>query len=68
MAKILPTLEAMLLDGTIPLRGGAWIDIYNHSSNPNIAGTIHTRIQHGNYWYVTEVKDTAGHEEGLHRD
>lgn len=66
MAKIIPTLGEMLIDGTIPLRGGVWIDIYNHSSNDRIAGTIHTRIQHGNYWYVTELTDTASHEEGIH--
>lgn len=62
MAKILPTLEAMLRSGKIPITGGAWIDIYNQSCNTRIAGTIHTRIQHGNYWYVTEIKDTAGDE------
>ena len=66
MARILPTLEAMLLDGTIPIMGGAWIDIYNHSANGEIAGTIHTRISHGNYWYVTELEDTAGGKERLH--
>lgn len=56
----------MLLDGTIPLVGGAWIDIYNHSANGNIAGTIHTRISHGNYWYVTEIEDTASDGDGIH--
>ena len=66
MAKILPTLKAMIEDGTIPIVGGAWIDIYNHSSNIDIAGTIHTRISHGNYWYVTELADTAGDGDGIH--
>lgn len=49
----------MFDDGIIPIRGGVWIDIYNSSVNTEIAGTIHTRISHGNYWYVTEIKDTA---------
>lgn len=57
MAKIVPTLREMLLDGTIPIVGGAWIDVYNHSANPFYAGTIHTRIDHGNYWYVTELRE-----------
>lgn len=57
MAKIIPTLEAMLKDGTIPIRGGVWIDVYNHSANGEIAGVIHTRISQGNYWYVTEIAD-----------
>lgn len=60
MAKIMPTLEAMILDGTIPLAAGAWIDIYNHTANGEIAGTLHTRISHGNYWYVTEIKEKKG--------
>lgn len=66
MARILPTLEAMLLDGTIPLTGGAWIDIYNHTANASIAGTIHTRISQGNYWYVTEFEDSTGDGGGIH--
>ena len=59
MAKIVPTFQRMFNDGIIPIRGGVWIDIYNSSVNTEIAGTIHTRISHGNYWYVTEIKDTA---------
>lgn len=47
----------MLVDGTIPLRGGVYIDIYNQIANERICGTIHTRIDRGNYWYVTEVRD-----------
>ena len=57
MAKILPTLRAMHLDGTIPIRGGVFIDVYNHISNSEISGTIHTRIAGGNYWYVTEINE-----------
>lgn len=66
MAKIMPTLERMLVDGTIPIRGGVWIDIYNHSANTEFAGTIHTRISHGNYWYVTEIADSASDGDGIH--
>lgn len=47
----------MFLDRTIPLIGGVWIDVYNHSANALISGTIHTRIDHGNYWYVTELRE-----------
>ena len=47
----------MFRDGTIPISGGVWIDVYNHSCNTRIAGTILTRIDRGNYWYVTEVNE-----------
>lgn len=57
MAKILPTLERMIGDGIVPVIGGVWIDVYNSIANTEIAGTIHTRISQGNYWYVTEIKD-----------
>lgn len=57
MAKIIPTIQAMFDDGTIPIMGGAFIDVYNHIANRQIAGTIHTRISAGNYWYVTEIKN-----------
>ena len=60
MAKLIPTFQKMFRDGKIPIRGGVWIDIYNSSSNTEIAGTIHTRIKEGNYWYVTELTDSAG--------
>lgn len=58
MARIYPTLARMISDGIIPLYpGGAWIDIYNGCAKVDIAGTIHTRIDHGNYWYVTELRE-----------
>lgn len=63
MAKIIPTFQKMFSEGIVPLKGGVWIDIYNQSVNTEISGTIHTRISQGNYWYVTEVKDTAGDQE-----
>lgn len=67
MARILPTLERMIKDGIVPVnRGGVWIDIYNKSINCEKAGTIHTRISNGNYWYVTTLEDTAGNEPGIH--
>lgn len=47
----------MFRDRTIPILGGVWIDVYNHSCNAGISGTIHTRIDHGNYWYVTELRE-----------
>lgn len=57
MAKIMPTFQKMFNEAKIPIMGGVWIDIYNSSCNTEIAGTIHTRISHGNYWYVTELKE-----------
>lgn len=53
MARIIPTLNKMFREGRVPIEGGVWIDIYNQSCNARIAGTIHTRIDHGNYWYIT---------------
>jgi len=48
----------MILDGIVPLYpGGAWIDIYNACCRTDIAGTVLTRIDHGNYWYVTELRE-----------
>lgn len=45
--------------GDLPSRGGYFIDIYNQMYNKDgIAGTIHTRISEGNYWYVTQVIET----------
>lgn len=39
--------------------GGYFIDIYNQMYNKQgIAGTIHTRINDGNYWWVTQVVET----------
>lgn len=58
MAKIMPTFQRMFDEGLIPIRDGVWIDIYNSSVNTEMAGTILTRISQGNYWYVTEIKDS----------
>ena len=57
MARLIPTFAEMFRERLIPICGGVWIDIYNKSANPHIAGTIHTRIDHGNYWYVTELRE-----------
>ena len=51
--------------GIIPLEGGAYIDVYNKSCNRDIAGTIHTRISSGNYWYVTRIEDSPGNDAGI---
>lgn len=64
MAKILPTFKKMFDEGKIAIRGGLWIDIYNQCVNESIAGTIHTRISHGNYWFVTELYDKDDTYEG----
>lgn len=43
----------------LPNRGGYFIDIYNQMYNKEgIAGTIHTRISDGNYWWVTQCVET----------
>lgn len=43
---------------TFPI-GGVFIDIYNQMYNKaGIAGTIHTRINDGGYWWVTQVIET----------
>ena len=57
MARILPTLEKMIRDRIVPVEGGVWVDVYNRSSNSEIAGTIRARVSSSNMWYVTEVKD-----------
>ena len=45
--------------GDLPNRGGVFIDIYNQMYNKaGIAGTIHTRINDGGYWWVTQVIET----------
>lgn len=46
----------MLRGGKIPDRGGVWIDAYNQSTCEDIAGTITTRIDHSNHYWVTDVK------------
>lgn len=44
---------------TFPIGGGVFIDIYNQMYNKaGIAGTIHTRINDGGYWWVTQVIET----------
>ena len=60
MAKIVPTFLKMFRECKVPIKGGVWIDLYNQSVNDMICGTIHTRINQGNYWYVSEIEDTAG--------
>ena len=45
--------------GDLPNGGGYFIDIYNQMYNKSgIAGTIHTRINDGGYWWVTQVIET----------
>lgn len=45
--------------GDLPNGGGYFIDIYNQMYNKSgIAGTIHTRINDGGYWWVTQVVET----------
>lgn len=73
MAKLIPTLGKMIRDGVLPIADGVWIDVYNSSANTEIAGTIHTRISQGNYWFVTEIyEDKANREliatEGVEED
>lgn len=44
----------MLTDNKIPQAGGVWIDAYNQSVNTEVAGTITTRVDSSNHYWVTE--------------
>lgn len=48
----------MIDKGLIPNSGGVWIDAYNQSVNADICGTITTRVDHSNHYWVTEPKAT----------
>ena len=44
----------MIDNGLIPDKGGVWIDAYNQSVSEDVAGTITTRIDSSNHYWVTE--------------
>lgn len=50
-------VEKMLMDGVIPKSHAVWIDEYNHSIKIGISGTILTRIDRSNHYYITELRD-----------
>jgi hypothetical protein len=41
--------------GLIPPQGGVWIDCYNQSVNHDVAGSLTTRINSANHYFVTEM-------------
>lgn len=47
-------LQRMIDNGIIPNEGGVWIDAYNQCVSIDICGTITTRIDHSNHYWVTE--------------
>lgn len=47
-------LARMIDNGLIPDKGGVWIDAYNQSVSEDVAGTITTRIDSSNHYWVTE--------------
>lgn len=47
-------LQRMIDNGIIPNKGGVWIDAYNQCVSIDICGTITTRIDHSNHYWVTE--------------
>lgn len=51
-------LQRMIDNGVIPNKGGVWIDAYNQCVSIDICGTITTRIDHCNHYWVTEPKVT----------
>ena len=51
-------LQKMINRGVIPDMGGVFIDAYNQIINPDIAGTITTRVDASNMIFVTEICNT----------
>lgn len=58
-------LKEMLEDGQIPFIDGLWIDTYNKSVNPNVAGTLRTTIDSANMHYVMEQIPFNTADDGL---
>lgn len=48
-------LVQMIEDGQIPEVNGLYIDTYNKSTNPDVAGTIRTTIDTANMHYIQEI-------------
>lgn len=51
-------LAKLIEQNTPPFRGGVWLNAYDCSWNDKITGTITTRINAGNNWFVTQVVET----------
>ncbi len=43
--------------------GGVWLDAYNNSVSPKVSGTILTRIDAGNMWFITERTDEKANSD-----
>lgn len=50
-------IEIMLGGGKIPFEHGVWIDCYNYSVNNKYAGTLTTRVDSCNHYYVTIIDE-----------
>lgn len=46
----------MLQNGKIPPLFGVWVDAYNRNTDCNMAGTITTRIDSSNNYFVTVLE------------
>lgn len=42
----------------IPFRNGIWLDCYSQIYNTKVSGTITTRVNEGNLWFVSQVIET----------
>lgn len=50
-------IEKMLKEQRIPIKHGVWIDDYNKVINSECSGTITTRIDRANHYFVTIMDD-----------
>ena len=58
-------LQKMIEKGKLPFRGGQWIDTYNQTTNPDIAGTILAGINSKNHYYIMEQIPINTDTEGM---
>lgn len=42
----------------MPFRNGIWLDCYSQIYNKKVSGTITTRVNEGNLWFVSQVIET----------
>ena len=50
-------IEKMLKEQRIPIKHGVWVDDYNKVTNSECSGTITTRIDRANHYFVTIMGD-----------
>lgn len=49
-------LNDMIKDGKLPIRDGQWIDAYNKTTNPDVAGTIVAGVDSKNHYYTMKAE------------